>query len=56
MKTFADIVSVVSMIAIPALVLFIVIYGAVKRVRIYEAFVEGEAEVAGMVYEMTGVW
>lgn len=44
MKTFADIISILSIIAIPALILFVVIYGMVKRVRIYEAFVEGAKE------------
>lgn len=38
------IVSAVSIIAIPALVLFIVVYGAAKKVKIYEAFVEGAKE------------
>lgn len=39
-----NIVNVISIIAIPILILFIVIYGAVKRVKIYEIFVEGAKE------------
>ena len=44
METIVSIVSTVSVLAIPALVLFIITYGAVKKVRIYEAFVEGAKE------------
>ena len=44
MGTFVNAVSILSIAAIPALVLFIVIYGAVKKVKIYEAFVEGAKE------------
>jgi len=44
MESFAHIVSVISVIAIPALVLFIVVYGAAKKVKVYEVFVEGAKE------------
>jgi spore maturation protein B len=44
MQTLVDIISTISVLAIPALVLFIVIYGAWKKVKIYEAFVEGAKE------------
>ncbi len=39
-----NIVNTISVVAIPALILFIVIYGAIKKVKIYEAFVEGAKE------------
>ena len=44
MESIANIIDIVSIIAIPVLVFFIVIYGAVKKVKIYEAFVEGAKE------------
>jgi spore maturation protein B len=44
METFVNIISTISILAIPALILFIVIYGAIKKVKIYEAFVEGAKE------------
>jgi spore maturation protein B len=44
MEILLDIVNVLSIIAIPALILVIVIYGAIKKVKIYEAFVEGAKE------------
>lgn len=44
MKTMIDSISLISLIAIPALVVFILIYGAVKRIKIYEVFVEGAKE------------
>lgn len=44
MEFLANIVGIISVLAIPALVLFIVIFGAAKRVKIYEAFVEGAKE------------
>jgi spore maturation protein B len=44
METLLRVVNVVSVCAIPALVLFIVVYGAVRKVKIYEAFVEGAKE------------
>ena len=44
MATFIDSIDIISLVAIPALVLFIVVYGAIKKVKIYEAFVEGAKE------------
>lgn len=37
-------VGIISVLAIPGLLLFIVLFGAVKKVRVYEAFVEGAKE------------
>ncbi|MBA4311514.1 MAG: spore maturation protein [Chlorobiaceae bacterium] len=39
-----NIVSTISVVAIPGLILFIVVYGVIKKVKIYEAFVEGAKE------------
>jgi spore maturation protein B len=39
-----DIIGILSILAIPALILFVVVYGALKKVKIYEAFVEGAKE------------
>ena len=44
MQTLANGVGFISIIAIPSLVLLIVIYGAIKKVKIYEVFVEGAKE------------
>lgn len=44
MEALVNIMSTASIVAIPALVLFILIYGAIKKVKIYEAFVEGAKE------------
>jgi spore maturation protein B len=44
LKTFVDIISILSILAIPTIVLFIIVYGAIKKVKIYEAFVEGAKE------------
>ncbi len=44
MNAIVALIEVVSVIAIPGLVLFVVAYGAFKRVKIYEAFVEGAKE------------
>src|SRR6266581_4518804 len=44
LSAIVDISSSISVLAIPALILFIVTYGAIKKVRIYEAFVEGAKE------------
>lgn len=44
MQYFVDIIQTVSLFAIPALVLCVVVYGAIKKVKIYEAFVEGAKE------------
>jgi spore maturation protein B len=44
MDVLAQIIEVLSLLAIPLLVLVIVIHGAAKKVKIYEAFVEGARE------------
>jgi spore maturation protein B len=44
MNQFTSTINIISLLAIPALILFIVIYGAIKKVKIYEAFVEGAKE------------
>ena len=44
LKTLIEIIQTLSILAIPALILFIVIYGAIKKVKIYEAFIEGAKE------------
>lgn len=44
METFINIIQTLSVVAIPAIILFIVIYGAIKKVKIYETFVEGAKE------------
>src|SRR5690349_11328412 len=44
MQSFVDIMGLISVIAIPLLVLFIIVYGVAKKVKIYEAFVEGAKE------------
>ena len=44
MESFVDVMGVISVLAIPCLILLVVIYGAVKKVKIYEAFVEGAKE------------
>jgi spore maturation protein B len=44
METLKNTIDVISIIAIPALIFFIVIYGVIKKVKIYEAFVEGAKE------------
>lgn len=44
MQTIIDAVSTLSLFAIPALVLLIVTHGVIKKVKIYEAFVEGAKE------------
>ncbi|HLX11525.1 MAG TPA: spore maturation protein [Bacteroidota bacterium] len=44
MSVFTSILDILSLLAIPGLILFVVIYGVVKRVKIYEAFVEGAKE------------
>jgi spore maturation protein B len=44
MSTFTNIVDIISIVAIPALILLVVIYGIIKKVKIYEAFVEGAKE------------
>ena len=37
-------IEIISLLAIPSLVLFIVLYGAIKKVKVYELFVEGAKE------------
>lgn len=44
METFRAVIELLSVFAIPAIVLFVVVYGAIRKVRIYEAFVEGAKE------------
>jgi spore maturation protein B len=44
METLKNSIDIISIIAIPALIFFIVIYGIIKKVKIYEAFVEGAKE------------
>lgn len=44
MEYFVSITQTLSIFAIPALILFVVAYGAIKKVKIYEAFVEGAKE------------
>jgi spore maturation protein B len=44
MSGFVDVIQLLSILAIPALVLLIVIAGAVRKVKIYETFVEGAKE------------
>jgi spore maturation protein B len=44
MEYFVAVVQTLSIFAIPAIVLFVVVYGAVKKVKIYESFVEGAKE------------
>ena len=44
LNTLINIIDIISLVAIPALILFIVVYGAIKKIKIYEAFVEGAKE------------
>lgn len=44
METLAGIINFISILAIPTLILFIVVYGALQKVKIYETFVEGAKE------------
>lgn len=44
MQPLIDSIDLLSILAIPGLVVFIVIFGVVKKVKIYEAFVEGAKE------------
>ena len=44
MSGIADVIGIVSIIAIPALILFVVVYGMIRKVKIYEAFVEDAKE------------
>jgi len=44
MDVFRTIVAAISAIAIPALILFFLVYGAMKKVKVYETAVEGAKE------------
>ena len=44
MGGFVNVIQILSVIAIPALVVLIVVTGAVRKVKIYETFVEGAKE------------
>jgi len=44
MNLLVEIVQILSIIAIPCIVLFIVVYGVIKKVKIYEVFIEGAKE------------
>lgn len=44
MNLLADLISLLSILAIPLLVTFILIYGFVRKVKVYEVFVEGAKE------------
>lgn len=44
MNLFRDIVTLISALAIPALMLFFLVYGAMKKVKVYEVAVEGAKE------------
>ncbi len=44
MHRIAELIEILSIVAIPALVIVIVAYVAIKKVKVYEAFVEGAKE------------
>lgn len=44
MSTLIDIIQLLSVLAIPVLALLIIVTGAVRKVKLYEAFVEGAKE------------
>lgn len=44
MSTIIDFIQVLSILAIPSIVVFILAYGTLKKVKIYEVFVEGAKE------------
>ena len=48
MDTFREIISVASAFVLPAMIVGIPIYGLVKRVPVYESFVEGGKEGVGV--------
>lgn len=48
MDTFREIISIASAFVLPAMIVGIPIYGLVKRVPVYEAFVEGGKEGFGV--------
>lgn len=43
-ELFKDIIQVISIVAIPFLILIFIGYGAIKKIRVYEQFVEGAKE------------
>ena len=48
MDTFREIISVVSVFVLPMLIVGIPLYGLIKRVPVYESFVEGGKEGFGL--------
>ncbi len=44
MKFLSDFIGFFSVVAIPALVIFVIVYGAFRKVKVYEVFVEGAKE------------
>ena len=44
MNTLLSVLQVLSVLAIPALAVSIVVYGAIRKVKVYEVFVEGAKE------------
>jgi spore maturation protein B len=44
MSTILDFINIISIVAIPGMILFIVVYGAFRKVKVYEVFVEGAKE------------
>jgi spore maturation protein B len=44
LNTIIEITQTISIVAIPALILFILIFGIIKKVKIYEVFVDGAKE------------
>jgi spore maturation protein B len=52
MTAFRDIVGILSALAIPALMLFFLVYGAMKKVKVYEAAVEGAKEGFGVAVKI----
>lgn len=44
LDTFKSVIQVVSILAIPAIIFSFVTYGAIKKVKIYESFIEGAKE------------
>lgn len=44
METLANLIGLISILAVPMLIFFIVVYGSARKVKIYEVFVEGAKE------------
>jgi spore maturation protein B len=44
MQTIINIIEIISVIAIPSMILFIVVVGVIKKIKIYEVFIEGAKE------------